>query len=139
MDKLKITAYTGYLACALCFGKSAESLLVATPLINDESTKSLDLVVSCLDYNSLGSIIARGQNQAYANKSEARFNEGTNNLVKEINSIRSSSDYKRQANEEKKKALKCWGYQLAGLFMAGIGGYFNTISYKNRLKRRRFI
>ena len=131
MNKLKTIAYAGYLACALCFGKSAEVVFShPTPLIAKEFNRSIDLFVACSDYNAPGSLIARGYDPEYARERKKRFDRETSSLVEKINDIRSNPNYHNQLVESNNKALTCWGYQIVGLLMAGMGGFFHL---KNHL------
>ena len=135
MNKLKTIAYAGYLACALCFGKSVDSIVSRhTPAVDQVATKHMELFISCWDYNAPGSIIAKGMSSEYANESKARFERESSSIVDEIKKIESNPDYERQVKESNRASLECWGYQLFGLMLAGIGGFYHI---KSKIKERR--
>lgn len=126
MNKLKTMIYGSYLACALCFGKSAEVVFSSdTPLVEEYSSTSLDLLVACFEYNAPGSIIAKGISPTYAEEMERRFEVETGSYVKKLKDIVSNPDFKKQVNESNNAVFECWGYQLFGLLMAGIGGFYH--------------
>lgn len=134
MNKLKTIVYAGSLACALCFGKSVDSIVSHhTPLVDQVATKRVELFVSCWDRNAPGPLIARGMSSKYEDKSRARFERESSSIVDEIKKIESDPDYERQVKESNSGALECWGYQLLGLMLAGIGGVYLI---KSKIKER---